>query len=225
MVSSRPSIDDLLVLFAVGVIVAGSLGATVAFFTRDIRLKRRLRRMRPEDIATVREGRLVKIVGTLALAGPPLAAPVSGRPCVYFHVWYEVLRTVIVQGARVEEWGPGMELTDACDFLVTDATGTALVRARESGVPEVAIRADAYVHSVSEDGAQRCHEAILAAGDVVAVFGTSQREVDSRSEAVGYRDAPARLVLRGDAEAHRPLVISDDPAVIGPGAARAANPA
>lgn len=216
MVQSRPAIEDFLVLITLGVIVAGSLGATVAFFTRDLRLKRRLRRMRPEDISAAREGRLVKIVGTLQPAAPQLAAPVSGRPCVYYHVWYEVLRTVIVQGARVEEWGPGLELADACDFLVTDATGTAIVRAKEAGLPEVAIRADAYVHAVSDDGAQRSHEAILAAGDVVAVFGTTQREVDSRSEPVGYRDAPSRLVLRGDADAQRPLIISDDPAVVGP---------
>jgi hypothetical protein len=213
--SSRPSIDDILILLALGAAVAGSLGATVAFFTRDIRLKRRLRRTSPEDISTVREGRLVKIVGKLSPAGPPLASPVSGRPCVYFHVWYEALHTVIVQGARVLEWGPGLELTDVCDFLVTDGTGTALVRTREGGLPEVAIRADAYVHTVSEDGAQRSHEAILEAGDTVAVFGRSVREVDSRSEPVGYRDAPARLVLHGDADAHRPLIISDDPGVIG----------
>lgn len=214
--SSRPSIDDILILLALGAAVVGSVGVTVAFFTRDLRLKRRLRRTSPQEIAAVREGRIVKIVGKLSPAGAQLASPVSGRPCVYFHVWHEVLHTVIVQGARVVEWGPGAELTDVCDFLVTDETGTALVRAREGGLPEVAIRADAYAHTVSEDGAQRSHEAILEAGDTVAVFGRSLREVDSRTEPIGYRDAPARLVLRGDPDARRPLIISDDPAVVGP---------
>jgi hypothetical protein len=106
-------------------------------------------------------------------------------------------------------------MSDACDFLVTDGTGTALVRVRDGGMPEVAMRAGAYVHTVSEEGDQRSHEAILEAGDTVVVFGTSSREVDSRTEPVGYRDAPARLVLRGDADAGRPLVISDDPGVLG----------
>lgn len=211
MPSASP--DDVVVLGVIIVVVALSVGATVSFFTRDIRLKRRLRRMRPETVAAAREGRLVKLVGRIAEAGPQLSAPITGRACVYFHVWYEVRRTVYVQGARVEEWGPGPEQTDACDFLVTDATGTALVRVHDGGGPEVALRAGAYVHLVSEDGAQRTHEAVLEAGQIVAVFGFTRRELEAGAETGGYRDAPTRLVLAGSAQAR--IVVSDDPVVIG----------
>jgi hypothetical protein len=189
-----PTVADVLILLATGALITGSIGATLAFFTRDLRLRRRLRAMAPEPIATAREGHLIKIVGRLAPASEPLTAPVSGRPCVYYHVWTEVLRTVLVQGARVREWGPGPEVSEACDFLVADDTGTALVRILPGRLPEVVLRADAYTHAIDEDG-QRTHEGLLEAGNTVAVFGVGHREVDSRTEPIGYRDAPARLVL------------------------------
>src|SRR5689334_5235669 len=68
-------------------------------------------------ICDAAELRRVKIVGKLRLAGKPLTAPLSSRPCCYFDA-----RVFDENGERM------LRETGGCDFFVDDGTGRALVR-------------------------------------------------------------------------------------------------
>ena len=50
------------------------------------RALRRLRRASLFPCSEVKEGELCKLVGRLHLEGPALTAPLTGRPCAYYHL-------------------------------------------------------------------------------------------------------------------------------------------
>jgi len=102
----------------------------------------------------------------------------------------------------------------ACDFLVEDESGTALIRAntatsarllKRAGwpgpTPERRRRAFLARHGCS-DYCERWHpeEWVLEQGSVVAVFGVAAWELDPapdvRSQTMGYREAPHLPVIR-----------------------------
>ena len=54
--------------------------------TRVARVRRAMREVPRTVVSAVRPGSMVKLVGRVRLAGEPLRAPLTGRPCAYFHV-------------------------------------------------------------------------------------------------------------------------------------------
>jgi hypothetical protein len=201
----------LAVLFTLPVL--GALGAGYSFLTRDLRTKRALRRLRPSRIADARSGVLVKITGRVAPAGGALAAPISQRDCVYYHVLHEERGVTIVNAARFERWSEAGEEEDVCDFLVEDASGTALVKTREIDWPMVLLGAGAWNQTVDLEAGLRTREAVLAPGETVTVAGWATWDVtavaDPKAAPGLYRDGPRpRLVVH--ATRHVPLIVSSD---------------
>ncbi len=211
------------------------VGAATArvLFTRDRRVKRALRSVKPTPIRDARDGKAVKIVGELVYAGRTIEAALSRRACAYYSVRVEEYRS---RGTRGGHWQQIVREDIGIDFYVRDETGTALVRipggnstafpalvwdkkARTSPIladdPDLA----RYLgqRGVSVEGSffrknLRAYEGVLEAGERVAVGGLARWIPDPDAAGGNYRETPKRLVL--EASESLPLFLSDDPAAL-----------
>lgn len=184
-------------------LVAG-LAARQAFFSERARARRLLGRAQRIPIASAPEGP-VKIAGRLRLTGQSLRAPLSGRTCALYDVQ-------VVEKGRVDK--VIIEDRLACDFLVEDGTGTALVRGGASGTGkpgghlELAIVQDAkYTSGILDDATSELErylstfgekstgvftnrnlayrEGAFEPGERVVVFGRARREPDPDASVEG----------------------------------------
>lgn len=158
-------------------------------------------------IATAPDATLVRIRGRVS-AETALQAPYSSVPCVYYRV-----ELTCAQFNRKLTF----EHSEACDFVVTDATGTALVhhaRAQFEARPhdgeatrasKLSERALAVIRAhgwdVPDIAAVAFTESIIAIGDDVDVAGiTTHGAPVAETRERGFRDAPpTQLVFAGDA--------------------------
>lgn len=200
--------------------------------SRDQVDRRYLRGAVQVAISEVRDGRLVKVVGTVAYEGEPVTSPLTGKVCAYYeaHVDQHVTRDrgAVQRVQRAHQCGGG-------NFWVVDATGRALVRIEDARLlvgrdahithgaldtGKESVRAFLKRWAIESDGpiASALHfsEGVLEAGEEVVVCGRArwERDPDPRHQGGGYRDSQDRLVL--EAPAGDKLVASDDPALINP---------
>lgn len=212
-------------------LAAGAVaGTTIRYaFTRERRINRVLKRVRPTTIAEVRDGKVVKIVGELVYAGRSIASPLSGRACAYYSIVVDEYRSRGRSGA----WSELLREERGVDFYLRDDSGMALVRVAE-GVAFPALvqdrraRSSPILHSdddlerfLQERGHSsegtffrknlRAREGILEAGERVTVGGLGRWLPDPDAAGGGYREAGKRLVLQ--ASEALPLFLSDDPSV------------
>ena len=157
------------------------------------------------SIASAPDATLVRIQGRVACTAP-LRAPYSGRPCVFYKVELHS-----AQFNRRESYSH----SDACDFTVTDATGTAQIRHDRA---QYETRADAgeatRASRLSERGLEvvrelrwrlpdiagvQLSESIICIDEQVDIAGIAIREAhpDEATER-GFRDAPTQLVFSGE---------------------------
>jgi hypothetical protein len=171
---------------------------------KPARTRRALRKRQRSDIRTALGGP-VKVAGSLLLGDKSLRAPLSGRTCALYDVVVFVhgeVDKVLIQERR------------ACDFLVDDGTGTALVRAGavDQGSPgsklELAIVQDGrYESGIFNDATPELErflsiygekskglllnrklsyrEGVFVAGEHVVVYGQARREPDPDAAADG----------------------------------------
>ncbi|HEX8796535.1 MAG TPA: hypothetical protein VF765_36545 [Polyangiaceae bacterium] len=220
-------IGEGIVLLLVAVIAG--LTARQTLFSERARTRRLLRSLKRSPIGSISEGP-VKIAGKLRLAGRSLRAPLSGRTCAVYDV-------EVIERRQVDQ----VILQDrlACDFLVDDGTGTALVRVGDGrgGQLELAIVHDAkYASGLLKDATAelerylstfgekstatfanrylRYREGAFEPGEHIVVCGLARREPDPEgaAERASYRDAPTRLVIEALAGK---IHLSDEPDVAG----------
>lgn len=176
-----------------------------------------LRRGRPVAIALAGEGPVV-IRGKVSAAGPPLTAPLTQRPCVFYNVPYLVVSAVPAAAGSLGEGAPsggeGIVVSSTTErdrrgqaFLVTDDSGTAevafddvedvsfLVEPVES--PQAVSSASDAPQGLSFRAANS--EAALFVGDTVTVAGEGKREVPRDSDASGHSQPRTRYVVRAGA--------------------------
>ena len=217
--------------FTFGISTIVGLGARFAF-TRDRRIKRMLRRIKPTLIRDVRDGRAVKIVGELVYAGRSIAAPLSERACAYYSVVVQEYRS---HGTRGGHWHEIIREERGIDFYLRDDSGMALVRPASNGQDFPALVQDRKARTspiISNDpnlerflaargrsveGAffrknLRAYEGVLEAGERVAVGGLARWMPDPDAAGGSYREVPKRLVLQGSESL--PLFLSDDPGAL-----------
>src|SRR4051794_2968578 len=115
---------ELLVPLALFAAATAGLGMRFGF-TRERRIKRLLRRVKPTAIARARDGKVVKIVGELLYAGRSMPSPLSGRECAYYSIVVSEYRGT---GTRGGAWVEIVREERGIDFLVRDESGVALVR-------------------------------------------------------------------------------------------------
>jgi hypothetical protein len=176
-------------------------------------------------------GQAIKVAGRLSTLGPPMIAPLSGRPCAYYHA------TVTVQVN--ESWITAVQLEEGCDFLLDDGSGQAMVAPRAarlllmddgrgwdgSASPAVdvmlaalaALAAGGRHQARGVAGGVRHREVALCVGDEVAVLAVSDAAGPGSGApadpAAGAPYRSARRPLRLRAPATAALVISDDPSL------------
>src|SRR5262249_8061048 len=131
-------------------------------------------------------------------------APLSHRPCVYYEVRIDEL-----QRARERRAQP---------FLVTDQTGTAEVTFDDTADVSFAVEAHVSLSGRrlrASTAASRLlfdrrippavpiaiSETAIFVGDEVTVWGVGTREAAPGGDAAGYREVPARYVVRAGTNA------------------------
>lgn len=224
--------DELKIVALLGIIgIAGGLRLFTWWFSDERVAKRRLRGAKRVDIASVRDGQLVKISGRLELYAPALQAPLTGRPCAFFETLLEEY-----SGGKHKRWRVRVRESDAREFLVVDGTGKALIETaslrvavvrdghRRSGfLNDATPELEAYLarHGLTSVGLLgfnrelRVREGVLEPGEEVTVFGRARWEmVPTATDAGNYRGGAKRLVIEapGDGE---PTIASDDPSTLG----------
>ena len=186
------------VLFGVFFAAVGGLVLWMRLHSRAAELAKAMRAVPRTAVSAVRAGTMVKLVGRVRLVGEPLAAPLTGQACAYFHVRVE--RRALGEEddsfgrpTLSKSWVPLHDDVERRPFLLEDDTGTALVKL---DMPEVLIQRastntsgilqpppEQLVQYLQDHGLQewkartlRCEERILAEGDEVAVLGWATLE-------------------------------------------------
>jgi hypothetical protein len=197
-------------------------------FSRDRRIKRLLRRIKPTAIRDAADGRVVKIVGELVYAGRSIPSPLSQRACAYYSIVVEEYRG---RGTRGGHWREIVHEEKGIDFYVRDDSGMALVRVTSDGkyfpalVQDRRARTSPILSSdpdlerflaergIATEGAffrknLRGREGILEAGERVAVGGIARWLPDPDAAGGSYRETPKRLVLESSESLG--IFLSDD---------------
>ena len=224
-----------------GLAFFASIGAGAAFavvarfaFTRERRIKRALRRVRPTPIREARDGKAVKLVGELVYAGRSIPSPLSQRACAYYSIVVEEYRSRRrarrplardrARGERDRLLPAGRQRRGArarCQRRQGLAGAGATIARR---APRRIISAATPTSSASWASAAapsraaffrknlRAYEGVLEAGERVAVGGLARWMPDPDAAGGNYRETPKRLVL--EASESLPLFLSDDPATL-----------
>jgi hypothetical protein len=210
-----------------GAVALGSFAMSVAF-TRERRIKRLLRRLKPTPIRDVVDGRVVKVVGELVYAGRSLPSPLSQRICAYYSIVVEEYRG---RGTRGAHWREIIREEKGIDFYLRDESGVALVRVTSDGKYFPALVQDHRARTspilsndpdlgrflgergIATEGTffrknLRAHEGILEAGERVAVGGIARWIADPAAAGGNYRETPKRLVLESSESLG--IFLSDD---------------
>jgi len=210
-------------------VAAVAVSVFVMYFRHDSQLRRRLRGASARPIGELPEDTKGRIVGITRAHGDHLTAPFSGAPCVYYTARVERARDPAPPGGVTDEaelWQPLATETRAVAFVLEDETGRALVEPTaakvelrlqpraELGAAELTPGQRAFLtrHHLDAPGSRlRYTEAVIAIGQVLAVFGSGAREPDPAAPpSDDYRgERPTRLRLTSSAR--HPLLISDDP--------------
>src|SRR5262249_46536418 len=143
----------------------------------------------------------------------PLVAPLSGRPCACYEVVVEELHG----GGKHRRWRKVIHELVACDFVLRDQTGKAVVRGsgaqllvhqdanfRSGFFNDSMPHLDAFLarHGRSSRGwifnkRIRYNEGVLEANEPVVAYGYARWEPDPTPDpgapAAGYREGPTRL--------------------------------
>ncbi len=143
-------------------VLALALGAALAvatvgswFFTAERAKRRRIRNVRLSSIASVKDGQLVRIAGTVLPQHDLLTTPVSERTCVAYEA--RLTEDTRRKHQRYMIW---FEAHDAIEHVIEDATGRA--RIVPGSAPELLIVRDVHVRNSAFSGAPRELEAFIA---------------------------------------------------------------
>jgi hypothetical protein len=200
---------DTLTLLLVA-LCGGGLCFAFWYFSEAQRVKRALAAAPITAIAQLREGDTVRVVGALKLGPRTLSSPLSGRPCAVFFVR---VREQVGKNSREI-----FRVSEAVEFSIDDGSGTVLVRPElfslalvEDHQERTGLWRDASAEvgeymlskgqsaqtSLGFNRALQFHEAVLEAGERVAVLATVRLELDPEPVTAGdgYRDQPRRKVL------------------------------
>jgi hypothetical protein len=162
---------------------------------------------------------LAQVTGRVVPAGPPLRAPISGRPCVYYqvigknHVWpwhdrlcyptVEVCFWIDDDGARLwivvprspsSQSSPGAKETgDSIQCSIVGQVVRRTIYAGESPETDRFLEPPAY--PLRPDAYLEAEERIVVSGDILSVGGEIVEELDPRERAPDFRHPPTRMLL------------------------------
>lgn len=194
------------------------------YFTKKAVVKRKLKKAAGKKIGQFYNGDIAKVVGHVECVGEPLLAPLSGRPCAYYHVLVEQH----VSTGKSSHWKKLIEEEVAGTFLIRDGRHAAYVdqskiktylvqdKIFNSGfLNDATIHLDQYLqkHGHSSTGLLglnrtiRYKEGILEKGELMAVVGKGEWvEAETLSLPQSYG-----RILKISAHEDQPVYLSDDP--------------
>jgi len=222
--------DPMIVVVAICAVGSVVYGVVHAYRSEDGRIRRTLRTARQVSIADAPEGEVVRLDGTV-VPGETVAAPLTGRRCVYYVA-------IVEEDTGDDDWHECARETGGVSFAIDDGTGRAIVdltdarvdvdldRETDSGGldhPTAAERDFLRRHRVEHTGRLfhkklRYREGVFAVGERIAIMCQPVREPEraaARGEA-GYRDAPPTRLRIGGSSRY-PILLSDCRRVTQPG--------
>ncbi|HET6279524.1 MAG TPA: hypothetical protein VFH73_01100 [Polyangia bacterium] len=159
---------------------------------------------------------MAQVTGRVIPIGPPLRAPISGRPCVYYqvmgrnHVWPWHDRRGYPEsdvGFWIEDGGgqvwimvpaspvsTGPEETAAVQCSITGDGFHKTIYAGES--PETDRFLDPVGSPFEPDAYLNVEERIVVAGDTLEIVGEVFEEITLQGESLNYRSPPTRTILK-----------------------------
>ena len=161
------------------------------YFSKKAIIKRKLKRATYRRFTEIRRGEVAKLVGKVQFIDEPLKAPLSGRPCAYYHVLVEQR----VSSGKSSHWKTIIEEEESSRFVLREGSRYAYIRSEKiksyvvddmkyrSGLWEDASRQlERYlnkhrIESVNFLGLNktiRYREGILEENEEVAVLGTGE---------------------------------------------------
>jgi hypothetical protein len=144
--------------------------------------------------------------GRARALGPPLVAPVSGRPALFFEIVTTYGSTM--NSSNFGSFGTGEAATHrhigATPFEVDDGSGRAVVNIPPDG-PPVGEGEPEILTALPAFRRGAVVERIVAIDDVITVGGLAVWQVHSAGTRRGVRDAPTSLVF--EARREQPLVL------------------
>jgi len=190
------------------------------------RFRRELAAARSFSLATLPEDTRGRITGIARPLAPLLEAPLTGRPCVYYHVRIEQVFAGITHELASEQRAVRFILEDGDQRAVIDPVHARISAGFDrSSESRAAFDANPVQRALLDHHAlvdrnwvwtdSVCYrEAIIEVDEPIAVIGIGTREPDLEATSAGlYRDPGAtRLWLRGSPRF--PLVITDDPSTL-----------
>ncbi len=189
------SVKLVVLLLTAGGAFLGWAGYTVEMTRRRRAAERRLDR----GLGNFSEGEEATIVGTVVAIGEPLAAPVSGKPCVAY-------RARVWNGHINFSTDPVLTRTRAVPFELDTADGIVQVVAEHAElvfderplIPRRVERETAFAQECGVVGTMsdiNCAEVCVEVGSKVSVHGVVSMDVAMPGTESGYRDRVAKLKL------------------------------
>ena len=212
----------IVIVVLVGAMIWGLLSW---YCSKDRVTLRRLRRAPLRAIDSFPDGQSGRIVGRLVYASEPLIAPLSNRPCAYYHVMVEEYQS----SGETGYWKKVIDSEQGRDYILEDETGKALVRMNDA---RIAVHKDEHYRSgtfndatpnlerfLNEHGDRstgflglnkslRYEEGALEEGEEVTVLGVGHWIDNPQKDLDG-----AVLVFCGSYD--NPLFVSDDEKTVG----------
>lgn len=205
----------------------GGIVFLVYYFSKNSVIKRNLKKIPAKKISQFLNGDIGKIVGKIEFIGEPLIAPLSKRPCAYYHIYVEQHQG----GGKNSRWIKLVEEEVAGKFLIRDGSHFAVIdcnqiktylvqdKTFQSGFMNDASsplneflsqRGHTSVNFLGLNKSIRYNEGILESGELVAVAGKAEwKEARDLELPESYG-----RVLEIKQTAEQQVYLSDDPKTV-----------
>jgi len=216
-----------ILIFIGGLLFVGAIFFFLFYFSKRAAMRRKMKNAVSQKISQFINGDVAKIVGNIEFVGEPLLAPLSGRPCAYYHAIVEQR----VSSGKNSNWKKLIDEEISGKFVIRDGRDCALIDCKQIKtylVPDKTFHSgfmnDAStqleqfltqrgIKSVSFIGLNktiRYREGVLESGELVAVLGKGEWK-EARDLNIPESFGKILQITPTDKQ---PVYLSDDPQTV-----------